>query len=127
MNNLSIRLTFADDILDLAPQMRFVRHRLLQTARSLMIDAFLAERIPGDLGLVQSKRRQHVQQVQLSLILLRYQESQRQSEFGVIREVLSDQHALQGDLAFAVIHPFALIIVKHQHRTRRGTANRFRY
>src|SRR5207249_11004218 len=93
MKDLAIGLTFADDVLDLAPQVRFVRHRLLQTARGLVIDAFAAERIPRNLRLVKREWRQHVLQMQLSLIFLRNQQTQFQGLLSVIRKIKRDQHS----------------------------------
>ncbi len=68
---LAIRVTLADSVLDVGPKMRFGRNGLLQAVGCFVIGSFAPERIPGDLGFIQSKSRQHMQQVQLRLILLR--------------------------------------------------------
>src|SRR5207249_8469667 len=68
---LAIRLAFTHAVLNLAPEMRLLRHSLLQSTRCFMIGSFPAKRVPGNFGFIQGKRRQDVQQMQFRLVLLR--------------------------------------------------------
>lgn len=71
VEDLAIRLTFTYRVFDRAPKVSFGRHGFLQSPRSFVIRPLVGDWVPGQLGFVQGKWRQNVQQVQLGLILLR--------------------------------------------------------
>src|SRR5437763_9921289 len=71
MDDLAIRLSFTNDILNLAPKVGFVGHGSLQPASGLVIDALTAQRVPGNFRFVKSEWRQDIQEVQFRLVLLR--------------------------------------------------------
>src|SRR5690349_23453307 len=70
VQDFTIGLTFGDRSLDVAPEMSFGWHGLLQAPRGFVIGPLVRNRIPGEFRLVQSKWWEHVQQMQLRLILL---------------------------------------------------------
>ena len=86
-------------MLHMTPRVCFGRDGLLYEAHRIPAFRVRARADPPDLRLLERRRREDVEQVQLRLILLRQRLRVPERQLGVGREIVRDQYAPEGDQA----------------------------
>src|SRR6185295_868343 len=115
--NFPVGLALADCMRNLTPKVRFRGHRILKSSRRFVIGAVLAGRVPGYFRLSQAKRRQHVQQMQFGLVLLRERQTVVKRHLCVVRKVVGDEHTLESYFVTWLIYPVSFVAMHHEHWT----------